>query len=197
MGWHQDKTTRLWYAAGKMVVWKQLSMNTLISLLLSSIATQLVRFFAGRLSFAQVVQLWRFWYIRGCARYQPHNCFLQQRVSVYYRATSRQDACLPCPGFCHGFHSLSKIITTGHHSFAILLVDLTLMTECTQQVCRVLCTHWHWQVLPKELWHLQTIQYCHLANFITRSGSMRNVHNVFSWQQRWVEGSLQAFLRPS
>ena len=103
MGWHQDKTTRLWYAAGKMVVWKQLSMNTLISLLLSSIATQLVRFFAGRLSFAQVVQMWRFWYIRGCARYQPHSFFFQQRVSVHYRATSRQDACLPCPGFCHGF----------------------------------------------------------------------------------------------
>ena len=141
MSWHHDKTTRPWHAAGKMVVRKQLSMNTLISLLLSSIATQLVRFFAGRLSFAQVVQLWRFWYIRGCARYQPHTCFLQQRVSVHYRATSRQDACLPCPGFCHGFHSLSKIITTGHHSFAILLVDLTLMTECTQQVCRVLCTH--------------------------------------------------------
>ena len=119
MGWHQDKTTRLWYAAGKMVVWKQLSMNTLISLLLSSIATQLVRFFAGRLSFAQVVQLWRFWYIRGCARYQPHTCFLQQRESVHYRATSRQDARLPCLGFLSWIHALSKIITTGHHSFTI------------------------------------------------------------------------------
>ena len=37
-----------------MVVRKQLCMNTLISLLLFSIATQLVRFIAGRLSLAQV-----------------------------------------------------------------------------------------------------------------------------------------------
>ena len=54
MSWHHDKTTRPWYAAQKMVVRKQLCMNTLISLLLFSIATQLVRFIAGRLSLAQV-----------------------------------------------------------------------------------------------------------------------------------------------
>ena len=54
MSWHQDKTTRPWYAAQKMVVRKQLCMNTLISLLLFSIATHLVRFIGGRLSLAQV-----------------------------------------------------------------------------------------------------------------------------------------------
>ncbi len=102
MGLHHDKITRPLHAAGKMVVRKQLNMNTLISLLLTSIATQLVRFSVGRLSFSQVVQLWRFWYIRGYARYQPHTCFLQQRESVHYRATSRQDARLPCPGLWHG-----------------------------------------------------------------------------------------------
>ena len=54
MSWQHDKTTRPWTAAQKMVVRKQLCMNTLISLLLFSIATQLVRFIAGRLSLAQV-----------------------------------------------------------------------------------------------------------------------------------------------
>ena len=54
VSWQHDKTTRLWTAAQKMVVRKQLCMNTLISLLLFSIATQLVRFIAGRLSLAQV-----------------------------------------------------------------------------------------------------------------------------------------------
>ena len=54
VSWQHDKTTRLWTAAQKMVVRKQLCMNTLISLLLFSIATQLVRFIARRLSLAQV-----------------------------------------------------------------------------------------------------------------------------------------------
>ena len=54
VSWQHDKTTRPWTAAQKMVVRKQLCMNTLISLLLFSIATQLVRFIAGRLSLAQV-----------------------------------------------------------------------------------------------------------------------------------------------
>ena len=49
VSWQHDKTTRPWTAAQKMVVRKQLCMNTLISLLLFSIATQLVRFIAGRL----------------------------------------------------------------------------------------------------------------------------------------------------
>ena len=75
MGWHHDKTTRPWYAAGKMFVRKQLNMNTLIPFLLSSIATQLVRFIAGRLLSAQVVQFWRLWYITGCARYQTQILF--------------------------------------------------------------------------------------------------------------------------
>ena len=134
--------------------------------------------------------MWWFWYIRGCARYQPHTLFFQQRVSVHYRATSRQESCLPCPGFCHGLHSLSKIITTGHHSFAILLWILL----------------W-WQSVPSRFAvfsvHID-IGRCFLKSFdtykpfsiatwpkvITSSGSMRNVHNVFSWRQRWVEGSL-------
>ena len=48
MGWHHDITIKLLYAAGTIFVRKQLNMNTLISLLSSSIATQLVRFIAGR-----------------------------------------------------------------------------------------------------------------------------------------------------
>jgi len=49
MSWHHDKTIRPWFQVGKMVVRTLLSMITLISLLLSSIATQLDRFIAGRL----------------------------------------------------------------------------------------------------------------------------------------------------
>ena len=48
MGWHHDITIKLLYAAGTIFVRKQLNMNTLISLLSFNIATQLVRFIAGR-----------------------------------------------------------------------------------------------------------------------------------------------------
>ena len=48
MGWHHDITIKLLYSAGIIFVRKQLSMNTLISLLSSSIATLLLRFISGR-----------------------------------------------------------------------------------------------------------------------------------------------------
>ena len=116
MSWHHDKTIRPWYAAGKMVVRKQLSMNTLISLLLSSIATQLDRFIAGRLLSRPSSSKVAFSVHQRMRNISNTNLVFSSSVSLFhYTATPKQHARLYCPGLGNGFMLYQKIITIGHH----------------------------------------------------------------------------------
>ena len=147
MSWHHDKTIRPWYAAGKMVVRKQLSMNTLISLLLSSIATQLDRFIAGRLlsrpSSSKVAFLvhQRMRKIQTQILFSPAAwvCSITQRrpnsMRVSIALVFETDSC---------FIRRSLLLAT-------ISYDLTCGCFFDHSVdpaaCRVLCTHWHYRRL--------------------------------------------------